>query len=144
MRHRESTREVKEKYLSKFEWLAERCCKFTGAEKFCLNTSTREAEYAKARCIIAVLMNRHNTIMDWMIGELLNRDHATIHAAKVRFRNFYDTDSQFRIFVDRLELDYIKIYGTKTDANSIRQCVSAKIFGSPWRSMEEILKVLIR
>jgi hypothetical protein len=144
MRHRESAVQVKEKFRGKYEWLAERCCAFTGAEKFSLNTSTREAEYAKARCIIAVLMQKHNTIMDWMIGELLNRDHATIHAAKIRYKNYYDTDGNFRVFVDKLERDYIKIYGTKTDANSIRQCISAVIFGHPYRSIEDIVRVIVR
>jgi hypothetical protein len=144
MRHRENAKQVKLNYQDRFDFLAGKACAYSGADKTLLNTPSRKTELSKARCIIATILKRHNNIHNWQIGELLDRDHATTNAAIIRFNNYYDTDKEFRLVVDSIEKEYITLFGSKTDINSINSSISSKIFGTPFHSIEQICGVLIR
>jgi hypothetical protein len=144
MRYRAGASWTRNKFIVKVDWLLQESCKYLGTTVLPLNTSSRQREFATVRAIIAAILRRHNTITDWQIGELIDRDHASAIAAIKRFNNLFDTDRSFREFASELEKKYILIFGSKTDDNSRRFSISEQIFMSGNHSMEDIVRVLIR
>jgi chromosomal replication initiation ATPase DnaA len=144
MRQRNSAKEVQGKYRIQLNWLINRACEYTGANKENLLSKSRLIKGVDARCIIVQVLKRHTSLSTVLIGELINRDHATVIHANICFWNLYETKKDFALHFDQINADYQAIFGSKTDFATKTQYISSQIFASPFRQIEDIVKVLIR
>jgi chromosomal replication initiation ATPase DnaA len=144
MRQRLRTNEVQSQYQNQLNWLVNKACEYTGANKETLFDKCNAREKVDARCIIVQIFKRHTGLSNCLIGELINRDHATVIHANTCFWNLYDTNKNFAKYFDEINKNYQSIFGSKNDCATKNQSISAQIFSSPFHQIEDIVRVLIR
>jgi len=94
------------KYQSRIDWLVKRVCLFKEIEPLDLYKKTRKRDIIEARYIIMVNLKRTSDLSYGKITAIFGLDHSSFNHAKKVYKNLFDTDLKFKMFVIELEIDY--------------------------------------
>jgi len=72
------------------------------------NTEYRGRNYVITRQLVSVMLWRYSGMTEKEIGEIFDKDHATVNHAKKTIQNLYETDMHFREQFNRIEIQVKK------------------------------------
>jgi chromosomal replication initiation ATPase DnaA len=130
-------------YKNRIDWLIDKACTYTEADKEKIWSRDRYEELIYARIIIWFNLRKHLLLSFNKIGEISMRDHATIMHGIGVYNNLMDTDRIFNVNASAIEEEFCNKFPSKNREYREVNQISIQVFNSAFRSRESIGKVLL-
>jgi hypothetical protein len=102
---------MEDKHLKIIDWLLKKVCPYYMINPEQAFSKSRKREIVYARRVIYYFLYEFNNITSRILATHFHQDHATIFTTIKEFGNMYDTDKNFKQFIDTIKDEYFAEFG---------------------------------
>jgi len=102
---------MEDKHIKIIDWLLSKLCPYYMVKPEQVFIKSRKREIVYTRRVIYYFLYEYNNIVSRRLAAHFHQDHATVFTSIKEFSNQYDTDKNFKQFIDTIKEEYFAEFG---------------------------------